>query len=505
MALYRGQLSRDVEKPGVVCGKSLEIFVEVTTDFRPGLKIREGRNTHDLPYGRGFIRAIGLMEQKRVMVYVLTRTGRPLMPTRPVIARLLLTQGKAKVKRRTPFTIQLNYELEKEHVQELHTGLDTGSGTLGAAVTNSTNEVLYMSQVQLRNDIKKKMTQRRQYRRTKRTRKCRYRPKRFANRQASIRKGRLPPTLRSKIQTHLREIHFISQILPISLNNLTIEGGTFDPHAIKDPKVLTNHWLYQKGEMYGYENLKSYVRARDKHTCQLCKGKSQDPCFECHHIVPKTDGGTDIPANLITLCKTCHTQVHSGLTKLSARTIRTSITRNLQASQMNVLRSQLKHLLPQAQETLGCLTKIDREALGLPKTHYFDALVIASKGKAVTFKHSYTLFKKCVPDGDYQQRKGQRSERPVPRSKIRGFKKFDKVRHLGQSYFIKGRMSADYAVLMNIHGETQDVGHTPKLAGMVRLSARKSWLLSSEPLPIDTSPSMRRKHVPCQRSNSSTT
>lgn len=413
------------------------------------------------------------------MVYVLNKRGRPLMPCRPVIARLLLKQGKAKVKRRIPFTIKLNYELAHEYIQELHTGLDTGSGTLGSAVTNDQEEVLYMSQVQLRNDIKKKMDQRRQYRRTRRHRKCRYRPKRFNNRKASKRKDRLPPTLTSKIQAHIREIQSIGKILPISLDNLTIESGAFDTHSIKDPKVLINSWLYQKGEMYGYENVKSYVRARDKHTCQLCKGKSKDRRLECHHIVPRTDGGTDIPVNLITLCKTCHDQVHQGIKQLSSRTIKASITRNIQATQMNVLRSRLRNLVPQAKETLGCITKIDRERLGLPKTHYFDAVVIASRGKAVTFKHSYVLVKRCVPDGDYQQRKGKRSERPVPRAKICGFKKYDKVRYQGREYFIKGRMSTGYAVLMDLSGEKQDLGHTPKMDHMVRLTARRSCLITS--------------------------
>ncbi|MFX0063593.1 MAG: RNA-guided endonuclease IscB, partial [Candidatus Hermodarchaeota archaeon] len=308
-----------------------------------------------------------------MMVYVLTKKGTPVMPCRPVIARLLLKQGKAKVKRRTPFIIKLSYDLEEEHIQQLYTGLDTGSGTFGAAVTNDKNKVLYISQVKLRNDIKKKMNQRRRYRRTRRSRKCRYRPKRFDNRKASKRKGRLPPTLTSKVQAHIREVQSIGKILPVSLNNLTIEGGTFDTHAIKDPNVLVNHWLYQKGEMYGYENIKSYVRARDNYTCQLCKGKSQEARLECHHLVPRTEGGTDLPENLIVLCKDCHDQVHNGSKKLSSRTIKASISRNIQATQMNVLRSQLRRLFPQMGETLGCVTKIDRETLGLPKTHYFDA------------------------------------------------------------------------------------------------------------------------------------
>ena len=42
------------------------------------------------------------------MVYVLSKTGQPIMPTKNhAKVRLLLNSGKAKVVKRTPFTIQL--------------------------------------------------------------------------------------------------------------------------------------------------------------------------------------------------------------------------------------------------------------------------------------------------------------------------------------------------------------------------------------------------------------
>ena len=44
------------------------------------------------------------------MVYVLNINNEPLMPCSNVIARLLLKQGKAKVKRRSSFTIKLTYK-----------------------------------------------------------------------------------------------------------------------------------------------------------------------------------------------------------------------------------------------------------------------------------------------------------------------------------------------------------------------------------------------------------
>ena len=62
------------------------------------------------------------------MVYVLSKDNKPLMPCTNVIARLLLKQGKAKVKRREPFTIKLIYKTTN-YTQELTLGVDTGSGT----------------------------------------------------------------------------------------------------------------------------------------------------------------------------------------------------------------------------------------------------------------------------------------------------------------------------------------------------------------------------------------
>ena len=51
-----------------------------------------------------------LSERINFMVYVISIGGKPLMPCTPVIARLLLKQGKAKCIKRTPFTIKLLYK-----------------------------------------------------------------------------------------------------------------------------------------------------------------------------------------------------------------------------------------------------------------------------------------------------------------------------------------------------------------------------------------------------------
>lgn len=168
------------------------------------------------------------------MVYVISKDGKPLMPCSNVIARLLLKQGKAKVKRREPFTIKLLGETT-EYKQNLTLGVDTGSGTFAAAVSMDNGDIVYMSEVTVRNDITKKMLLRAAYRRNRRNRKTRYRKARFLNRRNSIRKGRFSPTMQSKLQSHVKEIEYIKSILPIT--KTVIETGKFDTHRLKNPDI----------------------------------------------------------------------------------------------------------------------------------------------------------------------------------------------------------------------------------------------------------------------------
>ena len=77
------------------------------------------------------------------MVYVISKDDKPLMPCSSVIARLLLKQGKAKVKRREPFTIKLTYGTT-DHTQDLTLGVDTGSGTIGTAVSKDNGDIIYV-------------------------------------------------------------------------------------------------------------------------------------------------------------------------------------------------------------------------------------------------------------------------------------------------------------------------------------------------------------------------
>ncbi len=87
------------------------------------------------------------------------------------------------------------------------------------------------AEIHLRTDIRGKLTRRRAYRRTRRSRKTRYRAARWANRCRPS--GWLVPSLRSKAETTVKAVRFVAQVLPIG--QITVEIGSFDTQK-SEPK-----------------------------------------------------------------------------------------------------------------------------------------------------------------------------------------------------------------------------------------------------------------------------
>lgn len=414
-----------------------------------------------------------------MLVYVISEDGQPLMPTtRFGKVRRLLRDKKAKVIRRCPFTIKLLYEPKTSIVQNVVLGQDTGSKYVGTACI-ANDKILYQSEITLRDDVKKKMDGRRGSRRSRRQRKTRYRKPRFMNRANSTKKDRLSPSVKSKLDSHIDEIEFCKKILPVS--EIVLETGKFDTQLMEKPWLQQYKWAYQKGVNYGFANSRARALDRDNYTCQCCGKKHVR--LEVHHIIFRSLGGSDELNNLITLCEKCHKAIHDGKIVLN---LKGKHKRNLRhATQMSIIRSQLLKIYPDAIETFGFVTKTNRENLNLSKEHFIDACVIASGGKK--FELNDTVYhKRRVAKGDYQFSKGAHGQQKIPVGKIQGFRKFDKVKYLGQEYFIKGRMSSGFAILMNIFNEKIDFSHlpkgwkTPKLSNLDRISARSACLCTSQ-------------------------
>ena len=73
------------------------------------------------------------------MVYVISKNGKPIMPTENhAKVRLLLKHGKAKVVKRTPFTIML-LSTSKTYKQNITLGIDAGSKHVGMSATTRKN------------------------------------------------------------------------------------------------------------------------------------------------------------------------------------------------------------------------------------------------------------------------------------------------------------------------------------------------------------------------------
>ena len=311
-------------------------------------------------------------------VYVLNKHGRPLMPCSPAKARHLLKDGKAVVKHRTPFTIQLVYG-SSGYKQEVILGVDAGSKTIGLSASTRTME-LFAANVFPRNDVVNKLSTRREFRRARRNRKTRYRQARFLNRVHSKHKGWLAPSVEVKIQEHITPIKRVCGILPIS--KVVVETAEFDLQklkAIQNGERIPEGEDYQKGEMYGEYNVRQYVLKRDNYTCRICGCK--DAKFHVHHIETRKTGG-NAPDNLITLCKNCHEKLHNGTINpdvVGKRKLRS--TRD--AAFMGIMRKTLiRRLIDELDipvvETVGYITKATRtEYLRLTKTHTSDALAIA--------------------------------------------------------------------------------------------------------------------------------
>ncbi len=306
------------------------------------------------------------------MVYILSKSNQPLMPThRHGKVRRLLRDKKAVVVKREPFTIRLLYDTTA-YTEDLVLGVDAGSKTVGVSVSSEQKEY-YASEVMLRNDIVKLLAARRQNRRSRRNR-LRYRKPRFSNRVKSRQKGWLAPSIEHKIQSHISIIKQVMDILPVK--KIVVETASFDIQKIKNPDI--EGVQYQQGEQLGFWNVREYVLFRDNHTCRHCKGKSRDNILNVHHIVSRQIGG-DAPGNLITLCETCHQKHHrEGLELKTGKPKRLN-----DAAFMGIMRwtfyNRLKELYPylEVKNTYGYITKNTRIRNGLQKSHAVDALCIA--------------------------------------------------------------------------------------------------------------------------------
>jgi hypothetical protein len=314
----------------------------------------------------------------KVRVYVLSKEGIPLMPCSAAKARKLLKwrnypdglnlRPRAKVIKRMPFTIQLRFSCENK-VQPIMLGIDTGYGNIGFSVVTKDKELI-CGTVKLDSRTKERLDNRRMYRRGRRN-KLWYRKVRFLNRATP--KGWLSPSVERRYQTHLTLINKIKSILPIS--KISIEVAKFDIQAIMNPGIQGVE--YQQGTMYGYQNVRAYLMAREKGLCEHCGKDFKSNPSHIHHRKPRSQDGSNRLSNLMLLHKICHIDIHKDV-KLLKKYRKASVKSYKDSTFMSIIRKRFWKDIPDLQVTYGYITWVNRNTLGLEKSHSNDAFVIAN-------------------------------------------------------------------------------------------------------------------------------
>jgi len=266
-----------------------------------------------------------------------------------------------------PFTIQLESVIENP-VGSFTIGIDDGAKKVGIAVVNEvTKTVIFRGTIQLRQDVSKKILARSQYRRSRRSRKVRYRRARFLNRKQI----HPIPSIRQRKESILRVVKDLKKVM--SITDAVIEQGEFDVASMSAGRQLIGT-LCQQSEYEG-EDFRAKVLWRDHYTCQHCGSREK---LNAHHILPKIKGGTDTPKNGIALCEKCHVSLHSGEWVLDKKPADFK-------SPMHFM--QGKHYLVQILQDIGLsigtcvgwMTARWRKQCQLEKSHSNDAIAMVCK------------------------------------------------------------------------------------------------------------------------------
>ena len=99
--------------------------------------------------------------------FVVDEENKPLAPTKVNKAWFLIRKGRAELVSKYPMVIRLKRKIENS-VGEFVMGIDDGSAHVGMAIVQkckTKNKVVFKATMEQRQDVKKKMEVRREYRR----------------------------------------------------------------------------------------------------------------------------------------------------------------------------------------------------------------------------------------------------------------------------------------------------------------------------------------------------
>ena len=351
-------------------------------------------------------------------VFVVDQDRQPLMPCTPAKARRLLQQGDAAVLRRMPFVIILKRSVVSPGAPALRLKLDPGSKTTGIAVVNDkSGEVVWAGELTHRGQkIKDDLLSRASLRRTRRNRKTRYRPARWAHRTKP--KGWLAPSLMHRVYTIQTWVQRLRRWCPIQA--ISMELVSFDTQALENPEISGVE--YQQGELHGYV-VREYLLKKWGHKCAYCgtgigaweASKRKHVPLEVEHITPKSKGGSNRVSNLTLACRPCNERkgnkpIEEFLKRKPdvLKRIKAQAKAPLKdAAAVNSTRWALFNALKETGLPVECgtggRTKWNRIRRDIPKGHWQDAACVgASTPDTLQTDHVRPLYIKCMGHGTRQ-------------------------------------------------------------------------------------------------------
>lgn len=407
-------------------------------------------------------------------VFVLDTNKHPLNPIHPGYARLLLTQGKAAVLKRSPFTIVLKAPVDQPVLEPLRIKIDPGSKTTGLALVNdTTGEVVFAAELTHRGQaITEALNARRTVRRNRRQRKTRYRKPRFSNRRRK--KGWLPPSLKSRIENVLTWVKRLMRLCPITA--ISQELVRFDLQAFENPEITGIE--YQQGTLAGYET-REYLLEKWDRKCAYC-GQENVP-LQVEHIHCRAKGGSNRIANLTLACEACNmakgTQDIAVFLATKPDVLKTILAHCKaplrDAAAVNTTRWALYERLQAVglpvEVGTGGRTKFNRVTRGLEKTHWLDAACVGASTPETLQIQRVVPF--CIAAQGHGKRRirnvnalGFPCSKPKGAKKVKGFQTGDMIRavvpkgvHLG-TYVGRVAIKADgYFKITGTHGMVEGI------------------------------------------------
>lgn len=233
-------------------------------------------------------------------VLVLDANRVPLMPCHPARARELLSEGKAAVYRRYPFTIILKDRIGGD-TQPIDIKIDPGTKYTGMALValfDRGPRCIYGLHIKHRGDVvRQSMTQRAASRSARRSRNLRYRPARFNNRTRSSKW--VSPSIESRVSNVTTWVRRL--LSTTSADKVYFEVVKFDTSALAEvTKVQCGTDARIRTQM------RHYLLTTRGNVCSYCKGATRDTWMEREHVVPRSRGGSDALSNAELACRRCN-------------------------------------------------------------------------------------------------------------------------------------------------------------------------------------------------------